>query len=55
MDRLSEMRVPPDWSAALIACLDQPPARARNRRRKWAFGLVLILAGFAGLAVWLLR
>jgi len=55
MDRLSELRVPPDWSSALIACLDQPPARAVDRRRTWAFGLVLILAGLAGLAVWLFR
>jgi NADH:ubiquinone oxidoreductase subunit len=55
MDRLSELRVPPDWSSALIACLDEAPTRARNRRRIWAFGLALILAGLAGLAVWLFR
>jgi NADH:ubiquinone oxidoreductase subunit len=52
MDRLSELRVPPAWSSALIASLDEPPPRARSRRRPWVIGLALILAGLAGFAVW---
>lgn len=55
MDRLSELRVPPDWSRALIACLDEPPVRARRRRRTSAIGfaIAIVLAGLAGFAVWL--
>jgi len=56
MDKLSELRVSPRWGAALIACLDEPPRRARDHRRAWALGLALVLigiAGVAGIAVWL--
>ena len=52
MDKLSELRVPPEWESALIACLDEPPRRARDNRRAWAVSLVLVLAGIAGIAVW---
>jgi hypothetical protein len=54
MDKLSRMRVSPRWSNALIACLDEPPRRVRDRRA-WSLGLALVLVGFAGvagIAVW---
>ncbi|HMH66886.1 MAG TPA: hypothetical protein VK519_03095 [Pinirhizobacter sp.] len=50
MDKLSEMRVSPRWSTALIACLDEPPRRARDKRRAWGLGLALVLVGIAGVA-----
>jgi len=56
MDKLSQMRVSPRWGAALIACLDEPPRRARDRRGAWVLGVALALvgiAGVAGIAVWL--
>jgi hypothetical protein len=55
MDKLSQMRVSSRWGAALVACLDEPPRRARNRRGAWTLGLALALvgiAGIAGIAVW---
>ncbi|SFW28410.1 MULTISPECIES: hypothetical protein [Luteibacter] len=55
MQKLSGLRVPPEWEAALIACLDQPPRRARSRRSLW-LGIVLlafVLAGIAGTVAWL--
>lgn len=50
MDKLSQMRVSPRWEAALIACLDEPPPRARQSRRSWMLGIALVLAGIAGIA-----
>ena len=52
MDKLSEVRVPPEWEDALIASLDRAPARTRGHGRIRALGLALVLAGIAGIAVW---
>ena len=55
MERLSRLRVSPEWERALIACLDEPPKRP-GRLRPWILGFVLLLlvfAGLAGIAVWL--
>jgi len=55
MERLSRLRVSPEWERALIACLDEPPKRP-GRLRPWMLGFVLLLlvfAGLAGIAVWL--
>jgi len=55
MERLSRVRVSPEWERALIASLDAPPKRP-SRRVPWVLGfllLLLVFAGLAGIAVWL--
>jgi hypothetical protein len=55
MERLSRLRVSPEWECALIACLDVPPKRPRSRLFL-ILGcalLLLVFAGIAGIAVWL--
>lgn len=56
MERLSRLRVSPEWERALIDCLDKPPKRPLDRRRLGGLVFVLVLiafAGIAGIAVWL--
>lgn len=56
MEKLSLLRVPPEWESALIACLDDPPRRPRpGCRLTWIASLVLALAGIAGIAAWYAR
>ncbi|MGE7136927.1 hypothetical protein ACQKIE_04780 [Luteibacter sp. NPDC031894] len=56
MEKLSRLQVPPEWEAALIACLDVPPRRPRERRWVLIVCLVLVVfAGIAGIAVWVGR
>jgi len=55
MEKLSGMKVSPEWARALVACVDEVPVRARDPRRAWVWGVVVVLlaiAGGAGVAVW---
>jgi hypothetical protein len=52
MDKLSELRVPPEWEAALVACLDETPPHLRRHRGAWVASLVLAIAGAAGVILW---
>jgi hypothetical protein len=54
MEKLSRLRVPPEWETAFIACLDRPPTRPRGRRG-WAACLLLALAGCVAFVLWLIR
>jgi hypothetical protein len=54
MEKLSRMRVSPEWAVALTACLDVSPP-VRSHRRGWlvAIGLALVGAGSAGVYFYL--
>jgi hypothetical protein len=50
MEKLSRMRVSPEWAVALTACLDGSPP-VHSSRWGWvvAIGLALVGAGCAGI------
>jgi hypothetical protein len=52
MDKLSGMRVSAEWARALVACVDEVPARSRDSRRRWVWSGVVVLLVVAGVAVW---
>jgi hypothetical protein len=52
MDKLSELRVPSEWEAALTACLDDAPRHTYPHRVAWVAALALALAGLGGAALW---
>jgi hypothetical protein len=52
MDKLSELRVPPDLEAALVACLDDSPPHIRQHRGAWITAILLALAGTTGAVLW---
>ncbi|HEY4293981.1 hypothetical protein [Luteibacter sp.] len=45
MERLSMLRLSPEWESALVASLDEPPRRRRDRRLGWIAILAFLLAG----------
>jgi hypothetical protein len=55
MEKLTGLRVSPDWERSLLACLDRPPPRVHDARHAWAAGVGLLLAAIAGAAVWFIH
>ena len=54
MDRLTEIRVPPEWESALTDCLDEPLSPPASRGTWIAAGLALCLAAAMAVGIFLL-
>lgn len=54
MDRLTEIRVPPEWESALTDCLDEPLSPPTSLRTWIVAGLALCLAVAMAAGIFLL-
>lgn len=54
MERLTEIRVPPEWASALTDCLDEPLPPPASRGPWIAAGLALCLAAAIAAGTFLL-